>query len=124
MPDVKQTFTHAHKAIKTNEGYEILGDYGWVDGGCWELAQAIHNLYPETQLIAVKKKGKKQVEHVAAKWGPFVLDGTGVKSPARFKQYWSSDSVDGLGAIDIVPFNPADVVGDSPPCDPHMGGLR
>jgi hypothetical protein len=119
MPDVKKLLSRAYKAVKTDEGYDILGRYGWLDGGCWELAQAVKDVYPEARLIAVKQKGKNYVDHVAVKWGPFVLDGSGVKSMPRFKQYWSSDPVDGLGEIDVVPFDSQDVIHDSPPCDPY-----
>ncbi len=106
MSSIKpEVLLEIHKLIKTDQAYFIAKDVGWLDGGCWMLAITVSKILPGSFAIAVRNKRTGVIEHIATVYRGWILDGTGVKTERQFRNYWEKDEVDGVGPIDIVPFN-------------------
>lgn len=69
------------------------------------LAISVSKILPGSFAIAVRNKETGTIEHIAIVYRGWLLDGTGVKTERQFRNYWENDEVDGVGPIDIVPFN-------------------
>jgi hypothetical protein len=80
------------RALQTPEALTFLGDLGpdeqgcgWLDGGCWRLADALTTLRaPEYDLAMVSDLALGFPHHVVARSRDWIVDGDGWHAPRRF----------------------------------------
>lgn len=95
-PEKLQKFTAEFlRYLYHPEGGGKVEEYGmWDSGGCWTLAQALHDwLGPKTSLHWVvgwdPKKGYGPVpQHVVLKIGNFYIDGNGIYTANELLEWW------------------------------------
>lgn len=80
--------------FQTRESYEILDsskllkNSTWMAGGCWVAAQALHDLLPGSQLLAVVA-GDVQ-HHVVVEYRGWLFDADGAHSQRELLSYWKT----------------------------------
>lgn len=77
------------RAMRTNAAYRILGDEfeTWTTGGCWILADALCQIWPDAELWAITSNWG--VEHVVAKRGDLYYDADGAVTEEELKQRYN-----------------------------------
>jgi hypothetical protein len=109
LPDVARLFFISHSAPHALKKFAVdliwylyspdkggqVDEYGmWDSGGCWTLAQALHDwLGPKTSLHWVvgwdpKKGYGPSPQHVVLKIGNFYVDGNGVYTANELLEWW------------------------------------
>lgn len=70
------------------------GTYTWTAGGCWILAQALHQwLGEKSSLQALKNRGDDEVEHVVVKVGSCYLDGDGAWDKLGLLTFYKEEGI-------------------------------
>jgi hypothetical protein len=100
----KEILDRIYRIIQEDKSFEYIPEQcGWNDGGCWMLAQALHEILPHSTMIGVIPvgRGATMIGHVATKYGDWIIDGSGVRTERGFKRNWELD--EGT-EIKVVPF--------------------
>jgi hypothetical protein len=99
--------------LRSNEAYALLDRHPeiegstWTAGGCWVLAEALHNMVPKSELVAVMSNGRPQ--HVLVKWKGRYWDADGSSSKAELLDRWEHE--ESVASPYVESFDPADAWG-------------
>lgn len=88
-----------------------IDEYGmWDMGGCWLLAQALHDLIPGSSMHWLvgtdfqKKERGPGPQHVMTRLGDFYLDGNGIYTKSELFQWWRDHEQ--FSELSLKPFDP------------------
>lgn len=101
------------KRLQSEEAYALLDRHPeisgstWTAGGCWVLAEALHNMLPKSELVAVMSAGRP--EHILVKWKGSYWDADGGSSEEEVLERWEFE--EGVESPYIEPFEESDAWG-------------
>lgn len=91
--------------------------YGWFDGGCLVLADALTSLFsPMAEIVPITRSDHRTGEHYVTRVGRWYLDGAGALPRSSMLRRWQREEVLGpwvacwstMAEIDISPGTPRD----------------
>jgi hypothetical protein len=103
------------RALSSHRAYAIIDRYSlgdtWSSGGCWVLAEALHQFLPGSELftIVADKGAGEMPQHVVAKWKGRYWDADGSSTQAQLLKRWAE--LERLRAPRLVKFRPEAVEG-------------
>ena len=102
---LRQTGKALRSALCSKKGYEIIDGHGvgWLDGGCWSLAEGIKRWLVEVDLYcAYDGDGNPQHVVVRVPARDIFIDGNGISSEATLIEAMRAE---GIPKVSVAPFH-------------------